>query len=115
VKEEGGRYLVFEVKVANPPPLARPGTWRRGSSPLGDRKITDVPGVRTEAIVEQGTRPYLLQILFEMKKKPSSKKIAEKLEEALDSGELDYLYFRQDFDKLGNLKPPEIGQFDIRE
>jgi hypothetical protein len=101
VKEEGGRYMVFEVKG--------------GSSPIGDRRITDVPLVEPGTLAEQGTRPYLLQILFEMGKKEGTQELAEDLKYALREGNLDYLYFRQDFTKDGSLKDPELGQFDIRE
>jgi hypothetical protein len=101
VKEEGGRYLVFEVKG--------------GSSPIETRKVTDVPGYPDTTIAEQGTRPYFLQILFEMGKKEKTEELAIKLKRAFDLGELDYLFYRQDFTASGDLKSPEIGQFDIGE
>jgi hypothetical protein len=101
IKEENGRYQVFELKG--------------GSSPISTRKITDVPGVREGAIGEQGTRQYLMQILHEMGKKEKTRDLAFDLRDALKDGDLDYLYYRQNFTKSGDLAKPEIGQFDIRE
>jgi hypothetical protein len=101
IKEENGRYQVFELKG--------------GSSPIGTRKITNVPGVESGKIGEQGTRPYLLQILFEMGKREKTEILALEIREALDKGMLDYLYYRQDFTQSGDLKQPEMGQFDIRK
>jgi len=101
VKEEGGRYLVFEVKG--------------GQSPIGTRKVTDVPEYESSTIAEQGTRPYFLQILVEMGKKEKTRELAFEMRNALQDGDLDYLFYRQDFTNSGDLKPPEIGQFDIRE
>jgi hypothetical protein len=101
VKEEDGRYLVFEVKG--------------GRSPIGTRRITDVKGVPRGRIAEQGTRQYLLQILFEMGKREKTKRLSDDLRRALGRGQLDYLFYRQDFTASGNLQPPEIKQFDLDE
>jgi hypothetical protein len=101
MKQDGDRYQVFEVKG--------------GVSPIGDRLINDVKGVKKGSVAQQGTLPYLKQIIHEMKKKPETKLMAESLDKALFKGQVDYLYYRQGFTEKGALKNPEIGQFDIRE
>lgn len=50
-----------------------------------------------------------------MGKKQATKKLARDLADAVDRGRVDYFHFKQGFDDLGNLKSPEVNQFDIRE
>ncbi len=99
IKETDGRYQIFEVKG--------------GGSPIGDRLINDVEGIRPGSVAQQGTLPYLKQILHEMKKKPQAKELAIDLETALDNGMVDYFYFRQQFGEGGVLLNPEVSQFAI--
>jgi hypothetical protein len=101
IKEQNGRYAIFELKG--------------GISKIGDRVINDVVGIRKGSIAEQGTLPYLQQILFEMGKREATKEMAQNLTFGLREGNVDYLYFRQGFDEGGKLKNPEIGQFDLSE
>jgi hypothetical protein len=101
IKEGDGRYQIFEVKG--------------GSSKIKDRIINDVEGIEKGSIAEQGTRPYLQQILFEMGKRDATKALAKELRFALGKGKVDYLHYKQGFDDLGNLKKPEINQFDIHD
>ncbi len=101
IKEGDGRYQIFEVKG--------------GSSEIGDRIINDVAGIRPGSIAQQGTLPYLKQILHEMGKREATSTLAGKLAKALGEGDVEYMYFRQAFAENGSLKSPEIGQFDIRE
>jgi hypothetical protein len=99
MKQDGDRYQVFEVKG--------------GVSPIGDRLINNVEGIRKGSVAQQGTRPYLQQIIYEMSQKAATKEMGIQLEDALDNGLVDYLYYRQAFTESGGLKQPEIGQFDI--
>ncbi len=101
LKQDGDRYQVFEVKG--------------GASPIGDRLINNVEGVKKGSVAQQGTLAYLKQIIYEMGQKEASKEMAKSLEKALTAKRLDYLYYRQAFTEGGGLKNPEIGQFDIRK
>ena len=101
MKQDGDRFQVFEVKG--------------GVSPIGDRLINNVEGITKGSVAQQGTLPYLKQIIHDMMQKPHSKVMAENLEFALRDDLVDYLSYRQSFSQNGELLQPEIGQFDIRE
>ncbi len=101
IKEGDGRYQIFEVKG--------------GSSKIKDRLINDVKGVTKGSVAEQGTLPYLKQILFEMGKKEATAQLSEDIALALKDGNVDYLHYRQGFTESGELATPQVSQFDIRE
>jgi hypothetical protein len=99
LKESEGKYQIFEVKG--------------GTSPIGDRYITDVAGIKPHSVAQQGTLPYLKQILHEMGKNPKTQQLAIDLKAALELQEVEYLSYRQGFTEQGKMKQPEIHQFDI--
>ncbi len=101
-KEAGDRIQLFEVKG--------------GASKPGSRIINDVSYVKPGSRAEQGTRPYAEQLSLTMQKSKDPQIVAmgEKLENALKEDMVDYLYFRQEFNAAGDLKPMTLDQFDIR-
>ncbi|MBL4674760.1 MAG: DUF4157 domain-containing protein [Mucilaginibacter sp.] len=79
-----------------------------GSADVGSKKVAG------GEIAEQGTEPYLRETLEEMKERGGKDaEIAKKVEQALDSGNLEYYKVTQKIDPSGNLKPIEVKKFVI--
>jgi hypothetical protein len=97
----GGKIMVVEAKG--------------GSSTLGSRMVTNkIRGTKEGVRVEQGTKPYMLDIAEEMiKKGGESKKTGQKIIAAFEDKNLEYIAVRQAFTDKGVLKPIVKQTFDI--
>jgi hypothetical protein len=114
VWEKGGKYYILEIKG--------------GGSQLGSRivKYADIPAWKGKR-VQQGTKPYLQDVLASMERfgDANTKALAKTLAEELEKGNVVYQLARQDFiDKaeaaagkgvVGDLKPLEFSDFDLNK
>lgn len=103
LKENEGKYQIFEVKG--------------GSSELGSRMVTRAQTARPGMRVQQGSSPYLVDIVLNMaaSKDKGVASIGDRLLQAIKDTEVDYLYFQQGFKGDGTFAESVMKQFDISD
>jgi hypothetical protein len=102
IRKVGESFEVVEVKG--------------GASKLGSRKVVHVPSLQNQNLrAEQGSDVYFVDIVLNMISMEGTQMedVGNQLREALFAGDVNYLYFHQDFSDIGNLLSPKFQQFDI--